>query len=548
MTKKLFLLVLGLTIAKMAFPQAIALRADMSAPAKTEQKSVYYLKPEGTLFEATPTTGNMTGTTYLYVPGWSITKFVPIAPGGNFYWHQDVYDMNGTCTSFDRTGKTEGNYATDEDGNFYLKSVFNGADALPTIVCAADSFTLSEENPHWGPLDYEIPAVMYWYPRLKSGTLTETENPIRPLQFTDDKVGNYLLGGMDNGYLFGSGTVSGGMYTSRGVQQVLEKPVAPLWVENVFLPAISKSGTPIPDGTELTMLLTNVETNSQGLKVPGSEILAELRCGVSDIVENDPIRDSNGTIYKKFAAMFHPTDGGLLIDREFAVVVRGFDQAGVDIGLSGSDIPYYNNVLNPALCLLETADGKKSAANIYANNRIALGVTFSAKFDYANGFVDVNSTKSYNYGLVQMNDAGTEGRTTCPTNLVFEGAVAQVNGNWYDAGGTEQYTLSGMADWIKGYEVDDETYKNAGLTVISFTCEALPQDTKGRKCDILIHGKGVVSDKPLTVVQGEIPTAIGDVTITGTGEDSPMYNVAGQRVKKGYKGIVIQNGVKRMGK
>ena len=28
--------------------------------------------------------------------------------------------------------------------------------------------------------------------------------------------------------------------------------------------------------------------------------------------------------------------------------------------------------------------------------------------------------------------------------------------------------------------------------------------------------------------------------------DAPMYNLAGQRVNKSYKGIVIQNGVKRV--
>ena len=101
---------------------------------------------------------------------------------------------------------------------------------------------------------------------------------------------------MDNGYLFGSGTISNGEYTSRGVQQILEKPVAPLWVEDVFLPIISKSSKPLPNGTELTMLITNVETDAQGKKKPGSETIAELKCTSADIEENDPITDANGKV------------------------------------------------------------------------------------------------------------------------------------------------------------------------------------------------------------------------------------------------------------
>ena len=75
------------------------------------------------------------------------------------------------CRTFDRTGKTSNLFSTDNDGSFNIITRFNGADALPTIVCETDSFTLSEENPHWGPLDYDLPAVMYWYPRIKKWNL-----------------------------------------------------------------------------------------------------------------------------------------------------------------------------------------------------------------------------------------------------------------------------------------------------------------------------------------------------------------------------------------
>ena len=105
-----------------------------------------------------------------------------------------------------------------------------------------------------------------------------------------------------------------------------------------------------------------------------------------------------------------------------------------------------------------------------------------------------------------------------------------------------------MASWIKGYTIDEESYKDYGLTVVKFTCEPLPSNVQGRKCDILIHGKGVVSNKPLTVVQGDITAGIDNINKPILQKEYPMYNAAGQRVQKDYKGIVIQNGTKRVNK
>ena len=69
------------------------------------------------------------------------------------------------------------------------------------------------------------------------------------------------------------------------------------------------------------MLITNVETDAQGKKKPGSETIAELKCTSADIEENDPITDANGKSYNKFAAVFTHEGKGFLIDKEFAVIV-----------------------------------------------------------------------------------------------------------------------------------------------------------------------------------------------------------------------------------
>ena len=122
---------------------------------------------------------------------------------------------------------------------------------------------------------------------------------------------------------FGSGTISNGEYTSRGVQQILEKPVAPLWVEDVFLPIISKSSSHY-QMDRINNAHYQCRNRCTGKKKPGSETIAELKCTSADIEVNDPITDANGKSYNKFAAVFTHEGKGFLIDKEFAVIVRGF--------------------------------------------------------------------------------------------------------------------------------------------------------------------------------------------------------------------------------
>ena len=52
------------------------------------------------------------------------------------------------------------------------------------------------------------------------------------------------------------------------------------------------------------------------LRSQEAKTIAELKCTSSDIEENDPIKDNNGTTYNKFVAIFKPEGKGFLIDKE----------------------------------------------------------------------------------------------------------------------------------------------------------------------------------------------------------------------------------------
>ena len=51
-----------------------------------------------------------------------------------------------------------------------------------------------------------------------------------------------------------------------------------------------------------------------------------------------------------------------------------------------------------------------------------------------------------------------------------------------------------------------------------------------------------------TLVQGDATAAVNSAKVEKKNADAPMYNMAGQRVNKDYKGVVIQNGTKRINK
>jgi len=57
----------------------------------------------------------------------------------------------------------------------------------------------------------------------------------------------------------------------------------------------------------------------------------------------------------------------------------------------------------------------------------------------------------------------------------------------------------------------------------------------------------VAEVKPITITE-ETPTGINTITTNEDNANSPIFNLAGQRVSKSYKGIIIQNGKKLLNK
>lgn len=520
-----------------------------AAPARAEAKSVYYANPEGMLFQGYDRYGQLWGSSYAVVPPFQYVKFKKVATGTDqVFWHQNTYDWYGECTSYDRTGKTSDAYYSDADGNFYLRSTFNGRDAAPTIVCATDSFTLCEDNEYWGNgNEYASP---YYYTRIMSGE-DQAGRRVQPVGFTDDHVSVVAVGALSSDYLYGTGTFENGgkTYTCTGVYQNYPKPMAPLWVEDIFMQAVSKEYVPVATGKELKMVVRDIMTTESGAKIPGNKILAELTCTADSVRDIGSMR-SGDVYFNSFNLVFtQKVDGkakGFLIDEPFSVVVYGFNQDGVDAGITLSRVPYYFENMESAMGTWTDESGNSAYINLYGGDNVALRTTFSAMYDYCNPYLDGDG----NYGIVKVSDSGTSCQAVADTQNQFAGAVISINSDWKDAEGNANYTLVGGADWVKSVSIDYQTYADYGIAIARFVCDELPADVKTRKCEYNINGvHGVNSTTPIVVFQGEdVYSAIEGVKVDVKNADNRAFNIAGQRVNDNAKGIVVKGGRKFINK
>jgi hypothetical protein len=113
-------------------------------------------------------------------------------------------------------------------------------------------------------------------------------------------------------------------------------------------------------------------------------------------------------------------------------------------------------------------------------------------------------------------------------------------------------------DVITDSEVDPETGLPSWLQIgisnvnesgteftLGFQADALPAGVEGRKATIVFMQEGARLE--VTVTQGTV-TGISVTTKTVKNVETPAYNLAGQRVNKNFKGLVVKDGAKFLNK
>ncbi|MDO4197001.1 MAG: hypothetical protein Q4D33_12755, partial [Prevotellaceae bacterium] len=376
-------------------------------------------------------------------------------------------------------------------------------------------------------------------------------------------------------FLFGDGQLDNGgkTYQCFAVEQSFPKPMAPLYVEDIFLALVNlDSEVFLPEGKELTLDIMNEE----------GEVLYSLTCGAEDITVED--RDPYETDYgdMRFAdAVFtmkdvDPLTGDVaavpfVLDEAFTVVISGFEGTGIGMRghfmLDDDDVETAERAVveNGYLDFYNVADEGEMVSYTF-QNPLAIPMTFTAMFDAAKVWETAYLSDGTELADFNVLNVSADGQTVKNAGYPDE-TFAYVNtaASWIDEDDTEMYYLADCDDefpeWLS-YSIDNSMWNDLEsedfqpVVYVTVEAEALPAGVEGRGCKLYVNGRGITSDAAIYVLQGNFTKEQADAQ-ESTGVNSVLapkahngktYSVAGQQVNKNFKGIVVKDGKKFINK
>lgn len=393
-----------------------------------------------------------------------------------------------------------------------------------------------------------------------------------------------LYGSINDGYPYGSRDVSdllgapAGSYLMNGIWQFYNKPISPLWFDQVSLLVKSDSETPLADGTSLKMKIVKAGYNEKGgVEYYEDQVIAELEAKPENMVVTEAQGGNwyalifKNEVEDEFGVSTEP----VVVDESFAVIIDGFFDKGVDVCCFASEqLPDEEDWVARTLWRLTDSEGNLKEDH-YGWVGCNAFLSFSGIFDGAK----VVEKETYQY---------TDGTTEEVSNLNYlkigddlksvnmgedsqEYATVKTIMPWFDSNDNEQYYFE-MPEWL---EITDnqvlnitDTYSDGSTYTygwgLAFTATSAVPDgatvngKPGRFAEIIIEGKGVVSN-PIYVLQGDItiedvqaeldnPTGINTVKTDDTVNNGKTYSLSGAQVNKHHHGVVIRNGKKMIQK
>lgn len=496
------------------------------APRKDAASGVLYNRPAGTYYLNWSKEGMGYHQTFLMAPPFTDISFENVSTAEG----DPVWSVNGK------------EYPAEEDGSFSYGSlpVQNPYDAnegisyfyMPTLTIGENSFTLGAELKNSS------------YNTYGSGIAVDTLS-----YFTASdphNVGYYGWGIMSPmPYLYGSGSYSN--MPCVGIVEDFEKPAAPLFIQDAFLPCLSNLEAPIPEGKELTLLFVELdEEGNEGEELGRMTATTESLIEWAQDMEDDRFTDGkgySGTILfeNKTTDVFGQTTAEpVIINTPYRVYLLGVDQEGVDIGFFCRFITDGMNV-DETYILLD--GGENGIRQVHYQSPFVMQMGFTAMYDVA---------------MLQDSDEGiytapVEGGTVTRANDAEHDAVYVYTAYpWVDDQANDNYFVyieyaDGDEEWLK--ETVDTQYWNQlddnenyyAVNLIGVEATALPEGVKGRSATLHVYGPA--AEAAVVINQGEVENGIAKLNNTAITKNN-AFNVLGQRVSKNFRGIVIENGKK----
>lgn len=318
-----------------------------------------------------------------------------------------------------------------------------------------------------------------------------------------------------------------------------EKPASPLYIEGVTLPMVGFSLTD-PDNNpfELHIKICKISwPKGRNSKPQLEEVLAEADATTESINDQFNI----GLTAVEFTELYKESEDGLsedipylFLDDEFMIVIEGWDNGSFSGVLGSQDKPLDNARTSTWFEM----QGEEGSMYSYTSWKTSLFVgLLGATYGYLNTADDTNITLPAEGGEASVN---------------VEAMLRSVN----ESGAYDVRLF--IEDVVTASELDPETGLPAWLQIgignisesateftLAFQAEALPAGVDGRQATIVFMQEG--ARLIVTVTQGNA-TGISVTTKTVKNVETPAFNLAGQRVNKNFKGLVVKDGRKFMNK
>lgn len=328
----------------------------------------------------------------------------------------------------------------------------------------------------------------------------------------------------------GTPTVNSKNYNLSSLIFYQGKPAAPLYFEGISLWVGSFTKT---DDFKLTCKIVKVTRDPETLRITMGDVIAQADVDKNDITLDEEDASDVWALLNWNEFSVEDEEGlsealpYIQIKDEFAIVFEGWNNGTFT---AKPIIEYTGDMVNTAstTSLYLTQEGSDAIYGFFQN--------------YAHPYA---SFKGAIYGCLHTTDAtnvtisNTGGQASIHIEPMFSGND-ETTGNPTTALWLAEDSEA-LPDWLTvGFA--NETYTETEYSYdLVFNADALPEGVEGRAAKLTFEQWGAQLE--VTVTQGTV-TGIEVTTKTVKTSNTPMFNLAGQRVDKNYKGIVIKNGNK----
>jgi hypothetical protein len=555
-----------------------------SAMRKTAASKIYYTTPAGTFWGGfDPITGSGFYHSTLMIPPYTELTFV------NKSAKADKWEVNGEDVT-DSKNVVDGNYTTTSFRTFGEYATY-----APTVTDGKmNNYTFGELN--WiEKRGYMTSTWTKGLVRTDSLTGLWPSDPRAAIEYN----GNWYSptqswGALDSDNLFGSGNYvdEEGSFKAVGTMEYFDKPISPLFITSAYVSGVTPMTTTavIPEGKQLRLVLTRLkevtdeETGEAYTTYDIDNIIATMYCNSGDTIgfsdtdaagTRNQVEMKSGTLVFRVPgeedAIGNIIPKNIVIDEPFCMLLLGFEQEGVNCGLYGNEVLDEDENCYSARILFENPNGGRYYSLGY-NGKISLDFCFYGMFDKVTTVEELPyysfEDESLDYNVVRVpvegsteSDYGnmTEGANGSPflgqenTNG-YPGVPVLTNVYWFDEENeVANYDVIGLPEWIDYVSIYTGDYEDGGMNIVMFKAQPLPEGVKGRTATVYVVGQEVNMDDetkysakslPITIIQGDAdPDGIQDAVATRS-NGTTRYNLAGQKVNNGFKGMIVKEGRK----